>query len=142
MDYRFFVESYENGCRTLLLMELTYDRDLDWYQIRVFLGEEMIGYVHGYANKGWTPQVNNIWVAENHRRKRIASAMMAKLEDFFGQIPLPATPIEDNEAAKGFWSTFTKGTWVEQGEKRARRPPEERPSFLTGKANHDNSENT
>ena len=93
-------------------MELKYEEETDWYEVRVFHGEELIGYCHGYANKGWTPQVNNIWVAEAYRRKGIGSAMMAKVESIFGQIPLPATPIEDNEAAKGFWKNYMKTAWT------------------------------
>lgn len=112
MNLRFYIETQDNGCRTLLLMELNYEEEMDWYEVRVFRGEEIIGYVHGYANSGWTPQVNNIWVTEGYRRKGIGSAMMAKVESYFGQIPLPATPIEDNEAAKGFWGNYMKSAWT------------------------------
>lgn len=112
MNLRFYIETEDSGCRTLLLMELNYEDETDWYEVRVFRGEEIIGYVHGYANRGWTPQVNNIWVTEVYRRRGIGSAMMAKVESLFGQIPLPATPIEDNEAAKGFWKNYMKSSWT------------------------------
>jgi ribosomal protein S18 acetylase RimI-like enzyme len=106
---RFFIELMENRLRTLLVMEFQYDDDADWYEIRVFRGSEVIGYVHGYANRGWDPQVNNIWVAERMRRRGIATAMMRRVETFFGQIPQPGTPIEDNEAARRFWAKYMTG---------------------------------
>ena len=106
MQLRFFFQTRRQGFRTLLLLEFLYDEEIDWYEVRVFRGEEIIGYVHGYANRGWAPQVNNIWVAEKHRRQGIGSVMMGKIEEYFGQIPLPATPIEDNPAARGFWKNY------------------------------------
>lgn len=106
MQLRLFFEVDTQGFRTLLLLEFLYDEEIDWYEARVFRGEEIIGYVHGYANRGWAPQVNNIWVAEKHRRHGIGSVMMSKVEEYFGQIPLPATPIEDNPAARGFWKNY------------------------------------
>lgn len=112
MQFRLFFEPKGPGFRTLLLLEFVYEEDMDWYEIRVSRGEEVIGYVHGYANRGWTPQVNNIWVAERYRRQGIGSTMMSKIEDYFGQIPLPATPIEDNPAARGFWKNYMKDSWA------------------------------
>lgn len=112
MRFRLFFEAEDSGYRTLLALEFLYEEEIDWYEVRVFRGEEIIGYIHGYANSGWTPQVNNIWVAEKYRRKGIGSMMMSKVEDYFGQIPLPATPIEDNEAARGFWKNYMKSAWA------------------------------
>jgi len=99
----------ENAYRTLLVMEFQYDDETDWYEVRVFRGPEIIGYMHGYGNRGWTPQVNNVWVAERFRRRGIGSAMMGKADSYFGQIPVPGTPIEDNDAARGFWRTYMSG---------------------------------
>lgn len=90
-------------------MEFQYDDMTDWYEVRVFRGSEVIGYMHGYGNRDWTPQVNNIWVADRFRRRGIGSGMMAKVESYFGQIPVPGTPIEDNEAARGFWAYYMSG---------------------------------
>lgn len=90
------------------MLELQHDSEMDWYEVRVFRGPELVGYVHGYANQGWNPQVNNIWVSEAYRRKGVASLMMAKLEDYTGQTPIPATPIDDNPAARAFWEKFTR----------------------------------
>lgn len=108
MQFRLFVEPKGSGFRTLLLLEFLYEEEIDWYEVRVLSGEDVIGYVHGYANRGWAPQVNNIWVAEKHRRQGIGTIMMSKIGEYFGQIPLPATPIEDNPAARGFWRNFMK----------------------------------
>jgi ribosomal protein S18 acetylase RimI-like enzyme len=102
--YRQFIEVYDQGFRTLFMLELQHDSEMDWYEVRVFRGQELVGYVHGYANQGWNPQVNNIWVSEPFRRKGIGSLMMEKLEDYTGQSPIPATPIDDNPAARAFWS--------------------------------------
>lgn len=122
VELRFFYWILVNGCRILLLFEFHYDPESDWYEARVSLGKHIIGYLHGYANRGWNPQVNNIWVHEQHRRKGIGSFMMSKIGDYFGQAPLPGTPIEDNEAAKGFWKNYTEAT---SGRFRKReRPPE------------------
>jgi ribosomal protein S18 acetylase RimI-like enzyme len=112
MQFRLFFHREEKGFQQLFVLEFTYDRETDWYEARVFRGSQVIGYVHGYANRGWTPQVNNIWVDERYRRRGIGSFMMAKVEDAFGQIPLPATPIEDNDAARGFWKNYLKMSWV------------------------------
>lgn len=114
MRFRLFFDIDDQGHRRLFALEFFYDEEIDWYEVRVFLGEEIVGYLHGYANRGWTPQVNNVWVVEKFRRKGIASMMMSKVEDYFGQIPLPATRIEDNEAARGFWKNYMKGTWTQK----------------------------
>ncbi len=106
MSFRLFFEISEKGYNLLLVLEFWYDGDTDWYETTVLCGEEIVGYLHGYANQGWASQVNNIWVAERFRRRGIGSRMMAKVGEFFGQIPLPATPIKDNEAAKAFWKRF------------------------------------
>ncbi len=111
MQFRFFFELPGEEYRTLVLLEFKYDEEIDWYEIKAFRGEEVIGYINGYANHGWAPQVNNLWVAEKHRRKGIASQLMCKIEEYFGQAPLPATPISDSEEAHGFWSNYT-GTKV------------------------------
>jgi ribosomal protein S18 acetylase RimI-like enzyme len=95
--------------RTLYVMEFLYEQDMDWYEVRVFQGSDIIGYLHGYGNKGWAPQVNNIWVMEKFRRRGLASAMMSRVDTYFGQIPVPGTPIEDNDAAKGFWKKYLIG---------------------------------
>ncbi len=98
------------------MLELQHDSEMDWYEVRVFRGAELVGYVHGYANQGWSPQVNNIWVSTEHRRKGIATLMMSKLEDYTGQTPMPATPIDDNPAARSFWSKYSgseNGAWDE-----------------------------
>lgn len=110
--FRFFFEVRERAFKRLLLLEFRYDEEIDWYELRVYRATEIIGYVHGYANRGWTPQVNNIWVEERFRRKGIGSEMMSRVEDYFGEIPLPATPIEDNEAARAFWKNYMKESWV------------------------------
>lgn len=113
MQFRLFIEFYEEKFRTLLVLEFNYDDDVDWYEVRVFRGEKIIGYVHGYGNRGWSPQVNNIWVAEEYRRRGLGTIMMTKVEDYFGQVPLPGTPIEDNDAAKGFWKSYLTGRYVD-----------------------------
>lgn len=117
--FRFFFEVKEKAFKTLLLLEFQYDEEIDWYELKVYRGSEIVGYVHGYANRGWTPQVNNIWVEERYRRKRIASVMMSRVEDYFGEIPLPATPIEDNEAARAFWKNYMKESWVTDQQKKS-----------------------
>jgi predicted acetyltransferase len=104
--FRLFFEIPDNGYNIILLLEFWYDRETDWYETTVLCGEEVAGYLHGYANQGWAPQVNNIWVAERFRRRGIGSRMMAKVGEFFGQVPLPATPIKDSKAAKAFWKRF------------------------------------
>jgi ribosomal protein S18 acetylase RimI-like enzyme len=109
LEFRHFFEFVENKYRTLLVMEVQYDDETDWYEVRVFRGGEIIGYMHGYGNRGWAPQVNNIWVAERFRRRGIGSAMMTKVESYFGHIPVPGTPIKDNEAARAFWKHYTFG---------------------------------
>jgi ribosomal protein S18 acetylase RimI-like enzyme len=117
VEFRHFFEFVENKYRTLLVMEFQYDDKTDWYEVRVFRGSEIIGYMHGYGNRDWTPQVNNIWVADRFRRRGIGSGMMAKVESYFGQIPVPGTPIEDNEAARGFWRYYTSGKFRTGDEK-------------------------
>jgi ribosomal protein S18 acetylase RimI-like enzyme len=107
LQFRFFFELPGEKYPTLLLLEFQYDKEIDWYEIKVYRGDETIAYVNGYANQGWAPQVNNLWVSENYRRKGIASEMISKVEDYFGQAPLPATPITDSEEARGFWSNYT-----------------------------------
>ena len=107
MQFRFFFELPSEKYPTLLLLEFQYDKEIDWYEIKVYRGDETIAYVNGYANQGWAPQVNNLWVSENYRRKGIASEMISKVGDYFGQVPLPATPIADSEEARGFWSNYT-----------------------------------
>lgn len=110
MQFRLFFEIPLGGCRTLFLLEFLYEEEVDWYEVRAFLGREIVGYVHGYANRGWAPQVNNIWVSERLRRRGIATAMMSKIEDYFGQVPLPGTPIVNNEAARAFWKKYLEST--------------------------------
>lgn len=109
LEFRLFFEMNQHNFRTLLLLTFRYHEELDWYEVKVFRGQEMIGYTHGYANQGWNPQVNNIWVLEQFRRKGIGSLMMARVEDYFGQVPLPGTPISDNEPARLFWRNFLSG---------------------------------
>jgi GNAT superfamily N-acetyltransferase len=117
--FRFFFEVREKAFKTLLLLEFHYDEEIDWYELKVYRGTEIVAYVHGYANRGWTPQVNNIWVEKRFRRKGIASVMMSKVEDYFGEIPLPATPIEDNDAARAFWKNYMKESWVASQRKKS-----------------------
>jgi GNAT superfamily N-acetyltransferase len=109
VEFRLFFEFTQHGFRTLLLVTFRYDEEIDWYEVKVFRGQELIGYVHGYANQGWNPQVNNIWVQERFRRRGIGSLMMARVEDYFGQVPLPGTPISDNEPARLFWRNYVNG---------------------------------
>ena len=109
MQFRFFFELPGDKYPILLLLEFQYDKEIDWYEVKVFRGEEVIAYLNGYANQGWAPQVNNLWVAEAFRRKGIASQMMTKVEEYFGQVPLPATPVADNEAARSFWDNYAAG---------------------------------
>jgi GNAT superfamily N-acetyltransferase len=120
---RFFFELSDERYSTLLLLEFQYDEDIDWYEIKTYRGEEVIWYINGYAYHGWAPQANNLWVAERYRRKGIASQMMSKIEEYFGQAPLPATPIVDSEEARGFWSNYTQnyvhGAGGDEQEKRS-----------------------
>ena len=109
MQFRFFFELPGDKYPTLLLLEFQYDKEIDWYEVKVFRGEEVIAYLNGYANQGWAPQVNNLWVAEAFRRKGLASQMMTKVEEYFGIVPLPATPVADNEAARSFWDNYAAG---------------------------------
>lgn len=109
LHFRLFFELPYEGYEALFLWKFQYDEETDWYEGRVFRGDELAGYMHGYANRGWNPQVNNIWVAERFRRKGIASEMMARIESFFGQAPLPGTRVEDNPAAKAFWDKYLSG---------------------------------
>lgn len=106
MKFRMFFQIPDEVFQSLYVMEFFYDEDMDWYEVKIFQGSEIIGYLHGYANRGWGPQVNNIWVLEKFRRRGIASKMMSRVEAYFGQIPAPGTPIEDNEAARGFWKKY------------------------------------
>jgi predicted acetyltransferase len=106
LPFHLFFEVSEQGYNIILLLEFCYDRETDWYETTVVWGDDIVGYLHGYANQGWAPQVNNIWVAERFRRRGIGSRMMAKVGEILGQIPLPATPIKDNRAAKAFWKRF------------------------------------
>jgi ribosomal protein S18 acetylase RimI-like enzyme len=108
VHFRFFFELWDEKYPTLLLLEFHYDEDIDWYEIKTYRGEEVIGYINGYANHGWAPQANNLWVSEKYRRKGVASKMMSKVEEYFGQAPLPATPIADSDEARGFWSNYTE----------------------------------
>lgn len=96
-------------------MEFRHDDEMDWYELRIFRGEHIIGYLHGYANKGWTPQVNNIWVDERFRRRKLATTMINQVESYFGQAPLPGTKIFDNEAARGFWKKIMERESKESG---------------------------
>ena len=107
MHFRFFFELSDEKY-PMLLLEFQYDEDIDWYEIKTYRGEEVIGYINGYANQGWAPQVNNLWVSDRYRRRGIASQMMSKVEEYFGQAPLPATPIADSEEARCFWSNYTQ----------------------------------
>jgi GNAT superfamily N-acetyltransferase len=109
LEFRLFFEMTQHNFRTLLLLTFQYHEELDWYEVKVFRGQEQIGYTHGYANQGWNPQVNNIWVVQQFRRKGIGSLMMARVEDYFGQVPLPGTPISDNEPARLFWRNYLTG---------------------------------
>lgn len=108
MEFRQFFELPDKNYEALLLLDFEHDEESDWYEVRLFHGEELIGYLHGYGNRGWNPQVNNVWVNEKYRRKGIGSAMMSRVEDHFGQAPLPATRIEDNPAARGFWTKYLR----------------------------------
>lgn len=112
LHFRLFFELPHEGYHALYLWKFQYDEETDWYEGRVFRGEELVGYMHGYANRGWNPQVNNIWVSEGSRRKGVASAMMARVENYFGQVPLPGTRVEDNPAARGFWDKYLSGKGV------------------------------
>ena len=111
MHFRLFVELPQYHFRTLLMLDFRYDEGEDWYEVTVFRGQEVIGYLHGYANHGWNPQVNNIWVREDYRRRGIGSLMMSRVNDYFGEVPLPGTPIADNEAAQRFWEHYLSGKW-------------------------------
>jgi GNAT superfamily N-acetyltransferase len=106
VQYRQFVEVYDRGFKTLFMLEFQHDKDVDWYEVRIYRGADLVGYLHGYANQGWSPQVNNIWVARRFRRKGLGSLMMSKVTDYAGQVPMPATPVEDNHAAHAFWKRF------------------------------------
>lgn len=103
---RLFFEVPETIFGALFLLEFYHDEENDWYEVRVFHGAELHSHAHGYANHGWNPQVNNIWVAERVRRRGLGSMVLSKIESYFGQIPLPGTPISDNEAARAFWAKF------------------------------------
>jgi GNAT superfamily N-acetyltransferase len=120
---RFFFELPDEKYPTLLLLDFQYDEDIDWYEIKTYRGDEVIGYINGYANHGWAPQANNLWVSERYRRKRIATQMMSKIEEYFGQAPLPATPVVDSEEAREFWSNYTRnyiqGAGSDEQEKRS-----------------------
>jgi GNAT superfamily N-acetyltransferase len=107
--FRMFFELMLNNFRTLLLLNFEYDEEMDWYEVKVSRGQQVIGYVHGYGNHGWNPQVNNIWVSRRFRRKGLGSLMMSKVEHYFGQVPLPGTPISDNEPARLFWKNYLTG---------------------------------
>ncbi len=107
MQFRMFFQIPDKTFHTLFVMEFVYEEEMDWYEVKIFHGSEIIGYVHGYGNRGWAPQVNNIWVLDKFRRRGMASAMMSKVEAYFGQMPVPGTPIEDNDAAKGFWKKYS-----------------------------------
>ncbi|MFC1833335.1 GNAT family N-acetyltransferase [Thermodesulfobacteriota bacterium] len=108
VTFHIFFELSQHGYGSLLLFEFEHDKETDWYEARVFHGEDLVGFLHGYANVGWNPQVNNVWVTEKYRRRGIASVMMTKVERYFGQTPLPATRIEDNKAAREFWKKFLR----------------------------------
>lgn len=112
MQFRMFFQIPDKIFHAMFVMEFIYDEEMDWYEVKMFQGSEIIGYVHGYGNRGWAPQVNNIWVMEKYRRSGIASAMMSKVEAYFGQIPVPGTRIEDNEAARGFWKKYLSGRFT------------------------------
>jgi len=103
VQFRLFFKLPQDDYYSLYQLEFFYDLDFDWYEVRVSLGHETIAYVHGYANRGWDPQVNNIWVAEKFRRRGVASVMLSRVEEYFGHSPIPATRIEDNDAARAFW---------------------------------------
>ncbi len=120
VHFRFFFELSDEQYPILLLLEFQYDEDIDWYEIKTYRGEEVIGYINGYANQGWAPQANNLWVSERYRRKGIASQMMSKVEEYFGQAPLPATPITDSNEARGFWSNYTQNYSAPKGEQEER----------------------
>jgi len=112
VQFRLFFKLPQDAYFSMYQLEFFYDLDFDWYEVRVSLGQETVGYVHGYANRGWVPQVNNIWVSERFRRRGIASVMLSRLEEYFGHSPVPATPIEDNDAAKAFWKKhFDRGSF-------------------------------
>jgi GNAT superfamily N-acetyltransferase len=104
--FRIFFRIRHHGYPALFQFEFRHDEETDWYEGKVSRGRAMVGYVHGYANQGWNPQVNNIWVDDKYRRKGIASAMMTAVGRYFGQTPFPGTPIEDNDAARAFWRKF------------------------------------
>ncbi len=37
--------------RALFVMEFVYDEEMDWYEVKMFQGSEIIAYVHGYGNR-------------------------------------------------------------------------------------------
>lgn len=106
MALRFFFELTVDGLGTLFLLEFDYDREWDRYEMNVYCGGAPVGYCHGYGNKGWNPQVNNIWVTESLRRRGIATIMLSKVEDYFSHLPFPGTKIADNQAARSFWRSY------------------------------------
>lgn len=94
------------------MLDFEYDEAVDWYEAKIWREGEVVGYINGYANHGWAPQVNNVWVAESYRRKGVATHMMAAIEEEFGQMPLPATPISDTDAARRFWDKYLAGRGI------------------------------
>ncbi|GEM_PF-1862637 len=121
MLYRQFVEVFDKGFKTLFMLEFQHDKDVDWYEVRVYRGTDLVGYLHGYANQGWNPQVNNIWVARRLRRRGLGSLMMSKVVDYSGQVPMPATAIDDNRAARAFWKGYLSQREKAKSEKRYER---------------------
>ena len=101
MQFRMFFQIPDKIFHAMFVMEFIYDEEMDWYEVKMFQGSEIIGYVHGYGNRGWAPQVNNIWVMEKFRRSGIASAMMSKVEAYFGQIPVPGRGSKIMKLPKG-----------------------------------------
>lgn len=112
MRFQYSFELPGDQPRTRLTLDFEYDEAVDWYEAKVSREEEVVGYINGYANHGWAPQVNNIWVTESYRRKGVATHMMSAIEEEFGQIPLPATPISDTEEARRFWDNYPVGRGI------------------------------
>ncbi len=107
---RLFLQLQDRGYGELLLLEFRHDSESDWYEVRISHGKHEIAYAHGYANQGWNPQVNNIWVAERDRRRGIGTRIICSVETYFGQRPFPGTPITKNPAARAFWESVLNGT--------------------------------
>ena len=47
MQYRQLIEIVDKGFRTLFLLEFQHEQDVDWYEVRIYRGQELVGYLHG-----------------------------------------------------------------------------------------------